>query len=56
MYPLIIFSMVEKVIEFYARNLLKRDKYIIKRYLEMIQFGMGTSLLTFIDKYYEYTG
>ena len=56
MYPSITFSMVKKAIKFYAKNLKKRDKDIIKQCLEMIKFGMGNTLLTFVDKYYEYAG
>jgi hypothetical protein len=34
----------------------EKQKAKIRVCLEMIAFGMGNTLLTFIDKYYEYNG
>ena len=56
MYPSITFAMVKRAIKFYALKLKKCDKDTIKQCLEMIKFGMGNTLITFIDKYYEYGG
>jgi hypothetical protein len=44
------------VIEFFSRLLGEKQKAKIKACLKMIAFGMGNTLLIFIDKYYEYDG
>jgi len=56
MYPSITFNMVRKAIEFFAKKLNDEQKIIIKDCLKMIGFGMGNTLITFKDKYYEYGG
>ena len=56
MYPSIKYDLVEKAIYYYAKRLDMMDKQRIKSCLEMIKFGMGNTLLTFMDKYYEYGG
>ena len=43
-------------IAFFAQKLGQDDKITIKSCLEMIKFVMGATLLTFMDKYYEYGG
>ena len=40
----------------FAQVLSLEDKEKIQTCLEMVKFGMGNTLLTFIDKYYEYGG
>ena len=56
MYPSITFNMVRKAIEFFAKNLNDEQKVIITDCLKMIEFGMGNTLITFKDRYYEYGG
>jgi hypothetical protein len=56
MYPSITYKMVKKAVAFFAQKLGRDDKNTIKSCLEMIKFGMGATLLTFMDKYYEYGG
>ena len=48
--------MVRKAIEFFAKKLNDEQKVIITDCLKMIEFGMGNTLITFKDKYYEYGG
>jgi hypothetical protein len=40
----------------FSHSLGEKQKAKIKVCLEMIAFGMGNTLLTFADKYYEYNG
>lgn len=56
MYHLITFSMVKKAIKFFAGKLNEKQQGTITDCLKMIEFGMGNTLLTFVDKYYEYGG
>ena len=56
MCPSITFNMVKKAINFYAKYLKSEQKDTITECLKMIEFGMGNTLLTFIDQYYEYGG
>jgi hypothetical protein len=56
MYPSIRYKFVKKAVKFYARNLYTETQGRIDTCLEMIKFGMGNTLLTFVDKYYEYGG
>lgn len=56
MYPSIKFHLVKKAIKYFARSLGKEDRDTIDWCLEMIKFGMSKTLLTFIDKFYEYGG
>ena len=56
MYPSIQFLLVKKAVRHFGRNLSKEEKSKIEKCLEMIGFGMKNTLVTFIDKYYEYGG
>ena len=60
MYPTILFKMVEKAIYYFlskaTTKVNKKDKETISKCLEFIEFGMGSTFLTFVDKYYEYDG
>ena len=56
MYPLIKYHLVEKAIKYYARNLLPGTREVIRNCLQLVKFGMGATLLTFVDKYYKYGG
>jgi hypothetical protein len=56
MYPSIKYKFVRKAVKFFARNLHVETQRRINTCLEMIKFGMGNNLLTFVDKYYKYGG
>ena len=55
-YPSVRFKLVKKAIHFFSDKLSEEDKTKIEECLDMIKFGMGSTLITFIDKYYEYDG
>ena len=46
----------EEAVQYYANEMDLETKAKIDICLEMIKFGMGNTLLTFMDKYYEYGG
>ena len=54
MYPSIKFPLVKKAISYFTRNLPKSQKSNVKLCLELIAFGVSSTLLIFEDKYYEY--
>ena len=56
MYPSIKYKLVEKAVLFFAKDLDSILKQKLGVCLDMIRFGMGNTLLTFVDKYYEYGG
>ena len=56
MYPLIKYKLVEKAVLFFVKDLDSILKWKLGVCLDMIRFGMGNTLLTFVDKYYEYGG
>ena len=56
MYPSIKYGLIEKAIWFYARDLSDDEKETIKNCLQLLKFGMSTTLLSFCDKYYLYDG
>ena len=45
---------MKKAVRYFLKDLSKEEKKKIEKCLEMIGFGMKNTLLTFIDKYYEY--
>jgi hypothetical protein len=49
-------SFVKKEIRYFAENLNVEIQGQIETCLEMIKFGMGNTLFTFVNKYYEYGG
>jgi GIY-YIG catalytic domain len=55
-YPSIKFKLVKKAVHFFSENLQEDDQIKIEECLDMIKFGMSSTLLTFVDKYYEYDG
>ena len=55
MYPSIKYKLVEKAV-FFVKDLDSILKRKLGVCLDMIRFGMGNTLLTFVDKYYEYGG
>ena len=56
MYPSIQFLIVKKAVRYFARELSSENNQKIEKCLEMIGFGMKNTLVSFIDKYYEYGG
>ena len=54
MYPSITFNVVRRAVSYFAKSLSKSDKRTISVCLDLIKFGMNNTLLTFVDKYYEY--
>ena len=55
-YPSVHLSVVKKAINYFGKDLDSYNKNIINKCISMIEFGMGNTLITFIDKYYEYDG
>ena len=55
-YPSIKFKLVKKAIYYFSKDLSEENIIKIEDCLDMIKFGMGHTLLTFVDKYYEYDG
>jgi len=47
---------IKLVVDHFAKDLDVTLKGRIRDCLDMIKFGMGNTLLTFVDKYYEYGG
>ena len=45
---------MKKAIQFYTKDLPKLELIKIKLCLKLIGFGMGSTLLNFQDKYYQY--
>jgi len=56
MYPSIKYKLIKKAVDFFAKDLDDSSKQTINHCLEMVKFGMGNTLITFTDKYYEYGG
>jgi hypothetical protein len=60
MYPSIQCKMVKKAIYYFLSTIEgevdEKDTETIEKCLELITFGMGSTFLTFVDKYYEYDG
>jgi hypothetical protein len=55
-YPSVTYSLVEITINCFATDLPMKDKLMIRECLKLIHFGMGNTLITFEDKYFEYDG
>ena len=53
---MIKYKLVEKAVLFFVKDLDSISKRKLGVCLNMIRFGMGNTLLTFVDKYYEYGG
>jgi hypothetical protein len=56
MYPSTKLSLIKQAIRYYAKDLSTTNRNIIERCIEMIAFGMKTTLVRFQDKYYNYKG
>ena len=55
-YPSIKFNVVKKAVQYYSKLLNKKEKKTIDNCLNLIQFGMSNTLITFKDEYYEHGG
>ena len=56
MYPLIKLATIKKAVRFFARKLTSETKKKINLCLDLIQFGMSSTLISFDGEYYEYHG
>ena len=56
MYPSIKLKTTRKAVIFFARKLTAETKKTINLCLELIHFGMGSTLISFDGKYYKYHG
>ena len=56
MYPSIKLATINKAVIFFARKLTSEVKKTINLCLDLIQFGMSSTLISFDGEYYEYHG
>ena len=56
MYPSIKLATIRKAVRYFERKPIKETKKTIKLCLELIQFGMSSTLTSFNGEYYEYHG
>ena len=56
MYPSIKLATIKKTVRFFARTLTTATKKNINLCLELIRFGMSSTLICFDGEYYEYHG
>eukprot|EP00957_Ditylum_brightwellii_P052793 4002812-Ditylum_brightwellii.AAC.1 len=56
MYPPIQVKLIRKALNYYARNLPDAVKETTNMYMDIIQFGMKSTLIQFRGKYYIYKG
>ena len=56
MYPSIELKLVIEAVNYFSKGLEKEEKKRIKDCLEMVKFGMASTVLSFGDKYYKYNG
>ena len=56
MYPSIKLATIKKAVRFFARKLTSEVKKTINLCLDLIQFGMSSTLIFFDGEYYEYHG
>ena len=54
MYPSIKYPLVKKAIDFFTKDIPKKNKMNLGLCCDMIRFGMTSTLLNFQDKYFEY--
>ena len=55
-YPSIKLVTIKKAVRFFARTLTRETKKTINFCLDLIQFGMRSTLISFDGEYYEYHG
>ena len=56
MYPSIKLATIRKAVIFFAKKLTAETKKTINLCLELIHFGMSSTLISFDGEYYEYLG
>ena len=56
MYPSIKLATIKKAVRFFARKLTSEVKKTINLCLDLIQFGMSSTLISFDGEYYKYHG
>ena len=56
MYPSIKLATIKKEVRLFARTLTTATKKTINLCLELIRFGMSSTLISFNGEYYEYHG
>ena len=56
MYPSIKLATIKKAVRYFARTLIRENKKTINLCLDLIQFGMSSTLISFDGEYYEYHG
>ena len=56
MYPSIKLATNKKAVRYFARTLTRETKKTINLCLDLIQFGMSSTLISFDGEYYEYHG
>jgi hypothetical protein len=56
MYPSIKLDLINKAVKWYTRNLNREDQNKVKTCLELLKFGMNSTILAFKGQYYEYFG
>ena len=56
MHPSIKMSTIKKSVRFFARTLTAATNKTINLFMELIRFGMSSTLISFDGKYYEYHG
>eukprot|EP00957_Ditylum_brightwellii_P209119 15360431-Ditylum_brightwellii.AAC.1 len=56
MYPLVWLRLMWKALKYYAHNLPEEDKNTIDACLEMIKFGIRSTLIQYHGKYYACKG
>jgi hypothetical protein len=54
MYPSIKHRLIRQAINHYCADINEEEQEVIDAALEMQQFSMGNTIITFRDKYYEY--
>eukprot|EP00957_Ditylum_brightwellii_P167587 12758063-Ditylum_brightwellii.AAC.1 len=56
MYPSVRVKLIQKALKFYAKNLPDAAKETIDLCMDIVQFGMKSTLIQFRGKYYIYKG
>ena len=54
MYPSINLATIRKAVRYFARKITKDTKKTINLFLELVHFGMSSTLISFDGEYYEY--
>jgi len=55
-YPSVRLKLVRKAVYHFSKDLSEEDQITIEHCLDLIKFGIQSTLLTFVDKHYEYDG